>query len=106
MIVRRICLLGNTHVILLRDFQMEHGDSLAHTNGLDSDVLAGYSDGMKTTVDVNDSLIAEAMRLYGVKTKTRIIEMGLEALIRANKRSCLAEAFGSQPELIEPRRKR
>ncbi len=46
------------------------------------------------------------MRLYGIKTKTRIIEMGLEELIKAYKRSLLADAFGSQPELIEPRRKR
>ena len=46
------------------------------------------------------------MRLYRVKTKTRIVEMGLEELIKSHKRSLLAEAFGSQPELVEPRRKR
>ena len=61
---------------------------------------------MKTTIDVDELLVKEAMRLYGVATKTRIIEMGLEELIKANKRSRLAKAFGSQPELAEPRRRR
>ncbi|MBN1837425.1 MAG: type II toxin-antitoxin system VapB family antitoxin [Spirochaetales bacterium] len=61
---------------------------------------------MKTTINVDDSLLQEAMRLYGVATKTRIIEMALEELIKANKRSRLVRAFGSQPELIEPRRRR
>ena len=61
---------------------------------------------MKTTIDVDDTLIAEAMRLYGVKTKTRIIEMGLEALIKVDRRTRLAAAFGSQPELAESRRRR
>ena len=61
---------------------------------------------MKTTINVDESLVKEAMRLYGVATKTRIIEMGLEELIKVNKRSRLLEAFGSQPELTEPRRRR
>ena len=61
---------------------------------------------MKTTIDIDDMLVAEAMRLYEVKTKTRIIEMGLEELIKSRRRSLLSEAFGSQPELVEPRRKR
>ena len=61
---------------------------------------------MKTTIDVDEILVAEAMRLYGVTTKKQIIEMGLEELIRARRRSRLAEAFGSQPELGEPRRRR
>jgi Arc/MetJ family transcription regulator len=61
---------------------------------------------MKTTINIDDDLVKEAMRLYGVTAKTRIIEMGLEELIKAHKRSRLARAFGSQPELIEPRRRR
>ena len=61
---------------------------------------------MKTTINVDESLVREAMRLYGVATKTRIIEMGLEELIKANKRSRLVKAFGSQPGLTEPRRRR
>lgn len=61
---------------------------------------------MKTTIDIDEMLVVEAMRLYGVKTKTRIIEMGLEELIKAKKRARLADAFGSQPELTEPRRRR
>ena len=61
---------------------------------------------MKTTIDIDDALVTEAMRIYGVKTKTRIIEMGLEELIKTYKRSRLIKAFGSQPELTAPRRRR
>lgn len=61
---------------------------------------------MKTTLDVDEVLIREAMRLYGARTKKRIIEMGLQELVRASKRSRLVEAFGSQPDLSEPRRRR
>jgi Arc/MetJ family transcription regulator len=61
---------------------------------------------MRTTIIIDDELLRKAMNLYGVKTKTRIIEMGLEELIRAYKRTRLVEAFGSQPELNEPRRRR
>jgi Arc/MetJ family transcription regulator len=61
---------------------------------------------MKTTINVDESLVREAMHLYRVATKTRIIEMGLGELIKAKKRSRLAEAFGSQPDLTEPRRRR
>jgi Arc/MetJ family transcription regulator len=61
---------------------------------------------MKTTINIDDKLVNEAMRLYGVTTKTKIIEMGLEELINAYKRSRLARAFGSQPDMIEPRRRR
>jgi Arc/MetJ family transcription regulator len=61
---------------------------------------------MKTTLNIDDLLLQEAMRLYGIHTKTRIIEMGLKELIKAHKLSRLAEAFGSQPDVIEPRRRR
>ena len=61
---------------------------------------------MKTTVDLDEEMIRLAMELYGVKTKKRIIEMGLRELIRDERRSRLAAAFGSQPELGMPRRRR
>ncbi|MFP4383618.1 MAG: type II toxin-antitoxin system VapB family antitoxin [Spirochaetia bacterium] len=61
---------------------------------------------MKTTVDIDNTLVQEAMQIYGVSTKTRIIEMGLEELIAAHKRKKLAEAFGSETEIQEPRRRR
>ena len=61
---------------------------------------------MKATIDIDEKMISLAMRLYGVQTKKRIIEMGLEELIRADRRSRLAEAFGSEPQLSVPRRRR
>ncbi|TVR29810.1 MAG: type II toxin-antitoxin system VapB family antitoxin [Spirochaetaceae bacterium] len=61
---------------------------------------------MKTTLDIDKNLVGEAMREYGVTTKTRIVEMGLRELIRAARRRRLAASFGSQPDLDEPRRRR
>ena len=61
---------------------------------------------MKTTVDIDESLMQKAMRLYRNATKARIIEMGLKELIKTDLRSSLSEAFGSQSELVEPLRKR
>ena len=50
---------------------------------------------MKTTINIDDILLREAMRLYGIKTKTRIIELGLEELIKAHKRSLLAATLAA-----------
>lgn len=61
---------------------------------------------MKTTINIDDSLVEQAMKLYKVRTKTRIIELGLEELIRSKQSEKLANAFGSQPEIEEPRRRR
>jgi len=61
---------------------------------------------MKTTVNLDDELLEQAMALYGVKTKTRILELGLQELVRAHKRKQLGQAFGSQPNLAAVRRRR
>ena len=61
---------------------------------------------MKTTLDIDQELVAEAMREYRVATKTRIVELGLRELIRAARRRRLAAAFGSQPDMELPRRRR
>lgn len=54
---------------------------------------------MKTTVNLDDALVQQAMTIYKVKTKRRILEMGLRELIDADGRRKLSEAFGSQPEI-------
>jgi len=40
---------------------------------------------MRTTLDLNKSLIEEALRLTGTKTKKAVIEAGLRELIHAEK---------------------
>jgi Arc/MetJ family transcription regulator len=61
---------------------------------------------MKTTIDIDDTLILEAMKLYNIHTKKAIVEAALKALIMQKKRKALAGAFGSQPELSPVRRRR
>ena len=44
---------------------------------------------MRTTVDIDPELVAEAMRLLGTKTKKETIRLALEALIRDRRRELL-----------------
>ena len=37
---------------------------------------------MRTTLIINDAMLADAMRLTGLKEKTAVVHAGLEALIR------------------------
>jgi Arc/MetJ family transcription regulator len=61
---------------------------------------------MKMTMNIDDALVAEAMQIYGEKTKTAIVDLALRELVRAARRRRIAEAYGSQPELRAPRRRR
>ena len=61
---------------------------------------------MRTTLNIDDSLLESAARLTGVREKTTLVRMGLEALIaRANARR-LAQLRGTQKRLDAPRRRR
>lgn len=61
---------------------------------------------MRTTLILDDRLVAEAQRLTGIKQKTRLIHAGLEALIaRASARRLIALG-GTEPDLRPiPRRR-
>ncbi len=61
---------------------------------------------MKTTVNLDEDLLRQTMSLYGVSTKTKILELGLRELLKAHRRRRLREAFGSQPDLARVRRRR
>ena len=61
---------------------------------------------MKTTVNLDDRLVREAMALHRGKTKTAVLELGLQELINADRRRRLGEAFGSQPDLMPVARRR
>jgi Arc/MetJ family transcription regulator len=56
---------------------------------------------MKTTVDIDDELMARAMEASGANTKQETIELALTELIRNRNLKAFASAFGSQPELRE-----
>ena len=61
---------------------------------------------MRTTLNLDDELIAEALRLSGMDEKTAVIHEGLRALIACEKARRLARLGGSEPELEPiPRRR-
>lgn len=61
---------------------------------------------MRTTLDLDEKLLAEAMRVTGSRTKTAAVTLGLESLIRAAARQRLAALEGRIPSARAPRRRR
>ena len=61
---------------------------------------------MRTTMILDDDLIAEARRLTGVQEKTALVHEGLRALIARQSAKALARLGGSEPTLSAiPRRR-
>jgi Arc/MetJ family transcription regulator len=61
---------------------------------------------MRTTLILDDALAAEAMRQTGVKEKTAVVHLGLEALIQRESARRLAALGGLMPRLDVPPRRR
>ncbi|MGD0229676.1 MAG: type II toxin-antitoxin system VapB family antitoxin [Syntrophorhabdales bacterium] len=49
---------------------------------------------MRTTLNIDDSLIDKASKMTGIKEKTALVRLGLEALIARESASRLARLFG------------
>jgi Arc/MetJ family transcription regulator len=49
---------------------------------------------MRTTLDLPESLLAEAMAATHARTKTEVIKLGLQALIRQESQKELRDWFG------------
>jgi Arc/MetJ family transcription regulator len=61
---------------------------------------------MRTTLILDDRLLAEAQRVTGLKEKTAVVHAGLEALIARESARRLAALGGTQPRLRPiPRRR-
>lgn len=61
---------------------------------------------MRTTLNINDDLIAKVKELTGINEKTKLVHMGLQALIERESSKRLAALGGSAPALtIAPRRR-
>ncbi|NQT26716.1 type II toxin-antitoxin system VapB family antitoxin [candidate division KSB1 bacterium] len=61
---------------------------------------------MRTTLNIEDALIHEASQLTGIKEKTSLVKLGLEALIARESARRLAKLGGSEKDLDNiPRRK-
>ena len=61
---------------------------------------------MRTTLALDDDLIAEAQRLTGTKEKSALVRQALRALIEWESARRLARLGGSEPALTEVPRRR
>ena len=61
---------------------------------------------MRTTLNIDDSLINKAAELTGIKEKTSLVRLGLEALIARESSKRLARLGGTEKKLdMIPRRR-
>jgi Arc/MetJ family transcription regulator len=61
---------------------------------------------MRTTLNIEDSLIDKAAKLTGITEKTSLVRLGLEALIAAESAKMLAKLGGTEKQLRSiPRRR-
>jgi len=63
-------------------------------------------DAMRTTLNIDRELIEKASVLTGVKEKTSLVRLGLEALIARESARRLAKIGGTEKRLRAPRRRR
>ena len=61
---------------------------------------------MRTTVNIDEDLLAQARRVTGVNERTALIHAGLEALIARESARRLARLGASEPWLRRPPRRR
>ncbi len=61
---------------------------------------------MRTTLNIDDGLIDKASSMTGIKEKTTLVKLGLEALVARESARRLAKLGGTQKQLKDiPRRK-
>ncbi len=61
---------------------------------------------MRTTLNIDDALLAKAGECTGESAKTALVRMGLEALIEREAARHLAALSGKMPHLAVPARRR
>jgi Arc/MetJ family transcription regulator len=61
---------------------------------------------MRTTLNIDEALLALAVEYTGEKEKTALVRMGLEALVEREAARRLASLGGQMPELIIQKRHR
>ncbi|NNF05462.1 MAG: type II toxin-antitoxin system VapB family antitoxin [Candidatus Eisenbacteria bacterium] len=61
---------------------------------------------MRTTLNIDNDLIKRAAQLTGVKEKTALVRLGLEALIALESAKRLAALGGTEKKLKPTRRRR
>jgi Arc/MetJ family transcription regulator len=81
------------------------GESPAPNRHPDKPQLASHtkqaiSYGMKMTLDIDAKKVEEAMAQYGVSTKTEVIDMALQELLRKKAVERLMGSMGKFPNMI------
>jgi Arc/MetJ family transcription regulator len=61
---------------------------------------------MRTTVNLDDELLAQAMALSGIDEKTKVLHEALRSLVAREAGRRLAEMGGTAPETAAGRRRR
>ncbi len=61
---------------------------------------------MRTTVTLDDDLLAKAQAYTGLKEKSAVIEAALKALVERESARRLARLGGTEPDLTAPPRRR
>lgn len=61
---------------------------------------------MRTTINIDDELLAKAAKLAGPMDRTAMVSEGLKALIERESARRLARLGGTQPKLNAARRRR
>lgn len=61
---------------------------------------------MRTTLALDDDLLAEAQRLTGTKEKSALVKQALRALIERESARRLARLGGTEPGLVHTARRR
>jgi Arc/MetJ family transcription regulator len=61
---------------------------------------------MRTTINLDDALIAEAQQITGISERTRLLHEGLRALVERESAKRLARLGGTQPDLEKVTRRR
>lgn len=61
---------------------------------------------MRTTLNIEDELLEKASKLTGIKEKTSLVKLGLEALITRESSKRLAKLGGTEKELTTISRRR
>jgi Arc/MetJ family transcription regulator len=61
---------------------------------------------MRTTLNIEDNLIDQASKMTGIKEKTTLVKLGLEALIARESAKRLAKLGGTEKQLKQVPRRR
>lgn len=61
---------------------------------------------MRTTLNIEDNLLDQASRMTGIKEKTKLVKLGLEALIARESGKRLAMLGGTEKQLKPVPRRR